>query len=780
MQVVNSNQETHRPGPLHQTNKAHKGGRHSRKSSATSEIKNKALIKPGQKLKREERLNQANQERKLKRERVIEEKRKLGTDNQPPLLIGVLDLYDNSCQSFFTKIQDLRDEKDQRDQEGRKARKDQKHVKSELIVENSNERVLYVTSSKLKMRFKLIALDSRNFDETLDLIKSLDLLLMLHKPGRVESSQIFNKSELLRAIRIHCLPTIIHVMEGIADNGGNYSAKVLTETKRALRSEINEDKMHSIERIQDFEQLFHLVGNCKRQLSQFKDARATVVPDKVELVENSLTYVGHIRKKALSPNDLVHIVGYGDFQIKKIDILTDTIGKDLADEMTIIQTYLPDPMKQEDLEQENKLDELVGEQTWTTAEELERYRKIVKTVTPGTSDYQLSWLLGESDDGTDSHGSSDDESDTRMKDIVEEDEDDDIPDDASSDGIDEHASQQDEEISPMDVEEYDKNHSKDKELKILEKLKEARLDEMFPDEVDTPANIPARLRFAKYRGLKSFRTSPWDPEENLPPDYSRIFQFHNFHQTKRRVLDAQKEEGAEPGQYVRVYLSNVPEEISNSIRSKTVAPNLIGLLKHERKMTVMNILIKRVADSNLRNPIKSKEELTFYVGFRKFKARPLFTTHSISSKFKYERFLRDDVAMVATIYAPITFPPAPVLVFRTNYKNEKELVASGSVLDSDPKRLIVKRIRLSGHPFKIHSKSAVVRFMFFDSEDVMYFKPVELTSKYSRRGHITEPLGTHGHMKCSFDKKIRSDDCIFMNLYKRVFPKWTYLPIYDL
>ena len=55
----------------------------------------------------------------------------------------------------------------------------------------------------------------------------------------------------------------------------------------------------------------------------------------------------------------------------------------------------------------------------------------------------------------------------------------------------------------------------------LESLRAEREDYMFPDEVDTPLHVAARLRFQRYRGLQSFRHSPWDPRENLPPDYAR-------------------------------------------------------------------------------------------------------------------------------------------------------------------------------------------------------------------------------------------------------------------
>ena len=54
--------------------------------------------------------------------------------------------------------------------------------------------------------------------------------------------------------------------------------------------------------------------------------------------------------------------------------------------------------------------------------------------------------------------------------------------------------------------------------------------------MDTPKEVPARVRFQKYRGLASFRGSSWDPQENLPPEYARCFQFANFERTRRQAL----------------------------------------------------------------------------------------------------------------------------------------------------------------------------------------------------------------------------------------------------
>lgn len=60
----------------------------------------------------------------------------------------------------------------------------------------------------------------------------------------------------------------------------------------------------------------------------------------------------------------------------------------------------------------------------------------------------------------------------------------------------------------------------------------------------------------------------------------------------------------------------------------------------------------------------------------------------------------------------------------------------------------------TGYPVRVHKTRAVVRLMFFNPDDVRWFKPLELWTKSGRRGRITEPLGTHGAFKARFDGPI--------------------------
>ncbi|KAJ2764403.1 ribosome biogenesis protein tsr1, partial [Coemansia nantahalensis] len=310
-------------------------------------------------------------------------------------------------------------------------------------------------------------------------------------------------------------------------------------------------------------------------------------------------------------------------------------------------------------------------------------------------------------------------------------------------------------------------------------------DMEFPDEVDTPMDMPARARFARFRGLQSFRTSPWDPYENLPLDYARIFQFENLRRTQQRVLRAALGAPAKAGMHLRIVLRAVPAQAAATFNPDRpfVA---FGLHQYEHQMSVAHFTITRSADYS--EPVRSKDPLVVHFGFRRYNVCPVFSQHlhggaTVNNVHKFERFLKPGVVSVGTIFAPIQFGAVPVSLYLPTPAASSgmdvggeprlpTLVGTGTSLEVNPSRILAKRIVLTGAPFKIHKRSAVIRFMFFNPEDVNWFKPVQLYTKNRRVGHIMESLGTHGYMKCVFDGQIKQMDTVCMNLYKRVFPKW--------
>lgn len=49
---------------------------------------------------------------------------------------------------------------------------------------------------------------------------------------------------------------------------------------------------------------------------------------------------------------------------------------------------------------------------------------------------------------------------------------------------------------------------------------------------------PSLFPYMHCRGLKSFRSSPWDAREGLPAEYGRVFAFENFKRTAKRAREA--------------------------------------------------------------------------------------------------------------------------------------------------------------------------------------------------------------------------------------------------
>ena len=525
----------------------------------------------------------------------------------------------------------------------------------------------------------------------------------------------------------------------------------------------------------------------------------------------------------------------------------------------------------------NEVDRMEGEQTLFSDEEDDKREKREENIESkrrklpvGTSDYQAAWIEDELIE-------EDDEEEERMREIRKR-----------NISLEESISrmkliESDDEEDDLDFLDTQSNYSRatTNQSRIDEKKKLEKEDIDFPDEVDTPKEVSARVQFAKYRGLKSFRTSPWDTKENLPRDYSRIFQFRAFKQLQNRIINTH--DGIPEGTYVTIKLFDGSEKMLEFFETNGFNL-LIGLFKHERKVSVLNFTVKRFAA--FEDPVESKDDLIFYCGFRKLNCQPIFSENSQNSdKFKFEKFLVPNSTSVASIYGPAVFSPCPLLIFKKagidadvesgsrigNY----HLVATGSLISVNPDRLNIKKITITGEPFRILKRKAVIRRMFYNpgtpllpsfllplfpllslslpfalhyqrqpsyftsafsffsflrsslflspspflpfypslfsidsfpfehpfffffhlfvfvkklscflrnTEDIRWFKPVELRTKLGRTGVILESVGTHGYMRCLFDARLQQNDVVMMNLYKRTYPKWgtSYDLAYDL
>ena len=531
--------------------------------------------------------------------------------------------------------------------------------------------------------------------------------------------------------------------------------------------------------------------------------RPFVLSDRHEYDEStqSLAITGYVR--GLVPfdiNSLVHIPNLGTFACKEIrkSQAPNSRVKDtsMADDADVVK---PDPMRRDPLEMFASPDSLEGEQNLIGFDEADEHFDEDEEADEeafarpaGWSDYQSAWL--DAVDDNESVDAAEFDHGELAKQLNQKKSAASVaPDDA------------------MDLEEANQISEEERQALLEQRRKEEKEHAEFPDEVQVDEDEKARDRFARYRSLKSFRKSYWDPKENLPESYGSIFHFRSFKTTQRSVMSEMKDlakaaaknpgfwgksldkqqtedvsmgdsdeedddllEGCVPsGSYVTLILENVSPSVYNGISpdSPLVA---VALLPHENKVSVMHMALSQnsgceVADSEV--PVKSKDNLTFRCGWRTWQGRAVFSQHNLNcDKHKFERFLPPSF-FCASVFGPVTYTPCPVLVFRT-VEGRQELVAIGNMLTADADRVVLKRIVLTGYPVRVHKRFATVKYMFYNPEDVKWFKPAGLTTKHGLQGNIEQSVGEHGTMKCLFNAPIKQHDTVCLPLYKRIFPKF--------
>lgn len=664
-----------------------------------------------------------------------------------------------------------------------------------------------------------------------DLLKTLDacrvadfVLFVLSAEEEVDELG----EQMLRCVESQGVST---VLTGVHNLDKVEPAKKRPDVLKSLKSFIThffatQEKVHDLSSRQDCSNVMRSLCTTMPKGISWRADRSWMAPDEIRWEQETCVVTGTVRGKRLKADRLVQVGDWGDFQIEKIVAAplevkrkqhqkSNEMAVDAPDGEQVLDTPTED---QDDLAELAPEEAMMDDDMTMPAVSLapsERRHVLLddhryfdeddpkfeppkpKRLPRGTSKYQAAWYLDDVDySGSDMESVADDEDeDVNMTGSAS----------AGPAGGDFDAAMREptEAGAPSEYpqsEMFDDRAIEDEADQLAayrkQRRDEAEDDLEFPDEIELHPGVSAKERLAKYRGLKSLRTSHWETEEDKPyepEEWSRLLEIADYKSAKNRMLKEGLTEGIKAGTRIAIHL-RIPTDQLATLQSLPQPTTLFSLLRHEHKRTSVNTSITLSSDHPV--PLKSKTTMLLQCGPRRLVIEPLFSQpgNTPNNVHKFDRYLHPGRTAIASFMGPVGWGSIPCLYFlpsttasaepadavadlanametSNSSKAPFDLIATGTLLPPSTTRIIAKRIILTGHPYKIHKRVVTVRYMFFSQEDVEYFKALQLWTRRGRQGWIKETLGTHGYFKANFDGKINPMDAVGVSLYKRMWPR---------
>ncbi|KAL1434579.1 hypothetical protein MTO96_011667 [Rhipicephalus appendiculatus] len=269
------------------------------------------------------------------------------------------------------------------------------------------------------------------------------------------------------------------------------------------------------------------------------------------------------------------------------------------------------------------------------------------------------------------------------------------------------------------------------------------------------AQIEAKRQERK-RKLKEAFDSEYDHEDEkthfdeLKKEFSEQAQLNQKEfedlEDERRV----QFEGFRAGLYLRVELLRMPCELVEHFNASY--PMILGGLSvGEGRTGYCQVRMKK--HRWYKRILKSSDPLILSLGWRRFQTMPVFSTQDHNGP----------ITPQGTGFVAVQQVHEQTASFR--------IAATGVILDLDRSTQIVKKLKLTGNPFKIYKKTAFIKNMFTSALEVTKFEGAALRTVSGIRGQIKKALGNPpGAFRATFEDKILLSDLVFLRA-------WTEVPV---
>ena len=239
-------------------------------------------------------------------------------------------------------------------------------------------------------------------------------------------------------------------------------------------------------------------------------------------------------------------------------------------------------------------------------------------------------------------------------------------------------------------------------------------------------------------------------------------------------------EGYKAGTYARIVLEKVPYEFAAAFNPRF--PVIIGgLAPAEERFGFVQVRIKRHRWH--KKILKTNDPLIFSLGWRRFQTLPVYSISDSRTRNRMLKYTPEHMHCFGTFYGPLIAPNTGFCCVQS-FSNKIpgfRVAATGVVLNVDENTEIVKKLKLTGHPYKIFRNTAFIRDMFSTSLEIAKFEGASIRTVSGIRGQIKRALSKpEGHYRATFEDKVLMSDIVFLRAWYPVKPQRFYNPVTNL
>eukprot|EP00668_Euglena_longa_P014485 GGOE01018475.1.p1 GENE.GGOE01018475.1~~GGOE01018475.1.p1 ORF type:complete len:1161 (-),score=460.16 GGOE01018475.1:68-3310(-) len=235
------------------------------------------------------------------------------------------------------------------------------------------------------------------------------------------------------------------------------------------------------------------------------------------------------------------------------------------------------------------------------------------------------------------------------------------------------------------------------------------------------------------------------------------------------------------GLYLRIVLEKMPAEFLKEFDPRRPVV-MGGLLPHEEKLGMVYMRIKK--HRWYPRILKCNDPLVLSIGWRRFQTMPVYAIEDQNGRHRYLKYTPLHMHCIAVFWGPIFPPNTGVICFQNVMdKTAKHFrpAATGYIMQSEKSSCVVKKIRLTGVPVRIHKNTCFIKNMFNSPLEVAKFEGAKLKTVSGIRGAVKKAVpNKNGIFRAVFEDKILMADIVNLRTWKAVAPEQYYNPVTDL